>query len=514
MSAFRSVHWGGASLIRRCSILVVAFFVVTAGVHVDAEAALTRGRVQLLFFDRRGKEISASSARSRMSNGSAGWANDALIDPTFLYDLKAQPLYTDDTDHLSFAVLDRPVALAINWPTTRGYSLVIVDNGGEGFTHGGVVNFTYRAAIDAKRMLDQELAARPSFLRSAEFLESYAAAESDIDSANASSERSVRGRYGYLALDDLATANDLLLADYGTQFAKATPPIAPWLGVTMDTIEGYGSTLDLASGLTDPYGWVRIVIDPGTNFSAYAPVVRRAHLNGLKVLGQPIDSFYASAFSGRDYLHRIQRAVKALPAVDAWEIGNEVNGGWLGPAMGDRIARAAAWLRSSHPDKIVVVTLYWQIGTDAPKWSTFNWIRDELKASTIRDTDVFLLSTWLEDAPMGLAYDRILRALHDALPGSSVGIGELGYWAQGTSRAWWYGARLDPTAGRRIVLDQLYRASMGYSWSVGGVFWWYFAEDMPAHPDLAGELSRIRDDIAFAPGFGRLSRRSPPPGRR
>ncbi|MGZ5297131.1 MAG: hypothetical protein ACXWYT_09445, partial [Actinomycetota bacterium] len=504
----------GTAAMRRCMILVVTSFFMIACFHVDTAPARTRGAVQLRFFDRRGNEMSAEIARSRMSNGSAGWANDALIDPTFLYDVEAHPLSIDDTGHLSFTVPDRPVALAVNWPTTRGYSLLIVDNGGAGFTHGGVVNFTYRAALDAKRTLDQELAARPAFLRSAAFVEAYAAAASDLDSATASTGRSERGRYGSLALDHLAVANDLLLADYGTQFARATGSITPWLGVTMDTIDGHRARLDLASELTDPLGWVRIVMDPGTDFSAYAPVVRRAHLSGLKVMGQPIDSYYAKDFPGQDYLHRIQRAVTALPAVDAWEIGNEVNGGWLGPAMGDRIDRAAAWLGSSHPEKIVVLTFYWQIGTDAPQWSTFNWIRDELKASTIRNTDVFLLSTWVEDAPLGLAYDRILRALHDALHGSTLGIGELGYWGPGTSRAWWYGARRDPVVGRRIVLDQMYRASLGYSWSVGGVFWWYFAEDMPADPELAGELSKIRDDIANGQRSARLSRRASRPGRR
>ena len=54
--------------------------------------APTRGTVQLRFFDRRGHEISAQGARSRMSNGSAGWRNDALIDPTFLSDVEAHPL--------------------------------------------------------------------------------------------------------------------------------------------------------------------------------------------------------------------------------------------------------------------------------------------------------------------------------------------------------------------------------------------------------------------------------------
>ena len=476
-------------------VIVSAFLVTMARPNAGVAPTRTRGTVQLRFFDRRGHEISAAGARSRMSNGSAGWANDALIDPTFLYDIDAHPLHTDGSGHLSFTVPDRPVALAVNWPTTRGYSLLILDNGGAGFTHGGVVNFTYRAAIDAKRMLDQELVIRPSFKRSPAFIESYAAAANAIDLAKAASARSVRGRYGSLALDHLALANDLLLADYGTQFAKSPASMTPWLGVTVDTIDHAGASLDLAGRLTDPYGWVRIVMDPGTDFSAYAPAVHRAHLEGLKVLGQPIDSYYAKAFPGSTYLHRIQRAVRALPAVDAWEIGNEVNGGWLGPGMGDRIDQAAAWLHDSHPQKTVVVTFYWQMGTDAPQWSTFDWIRDELKPSTIQDTDVFLLSTWVEDAPLGLAYDRILRAFHYALPGSLVGIGELGYWGPATSKAWWYGDPHNPTRARRIVLDQIYRASLGYSWSVGGVFWWYFVEDMPADPILAGELSRIRDDI-------------------
>jgi hypothetical protein len=52
------------------------------------------------------------------------------------------------------------------------------------------------------------------------------------------------------------------------------------------------------------------------------------------------------------------------------------------------------------------------------------------------------------------------------------------------------------------VIDQIYRASLGYSWSVGGVFWWYFAEDMPADPFLADALSTIRDDLIAQAGSG------------
>ena len=487
-------HRTGALGGRRWATLVIVFLLAIAGMESVAVASTGRS-IRLRFFDRRGRELSALEARSRMTDGGAGWANDALVDPIHLFDLEAHPLYVDGTGHLAFDLPERPVALAVNWPTSRGYSMLILDDGGAGFTTGGVVDFTYRAALDAMRTLDEELAARPTYVRSAAFLDAYAASANDLDAANASADPSVRGRYGALALDELATANDLLLAGYGTQVAGGSPSIEPWLGVTIDTTAAYRSHLTLARDLTDPFGWVRIVMDPGTPFSDYEPVVRRAHVEGLKVMGQPIDSSYAAGFPGRSYLARIRRAVRALPAVDAWEIGNEVNGSWLGPNMADRLDLAATWLHVHHPAKTVVLTLYWQIGTDAPRWSTFNWIRDELKPSTISDTDVFLLSTWIEDAPMGLAFDRVLRALQDALPAHEVGIGELGYWGQGTSKAWWYGDRRDTTAARRSVLDQLYRASLGYRWSVGGVFWWYFGEEMPADAALAAELAAIRDDI-------------------
>jgi hypothetical protein len=481
---------------KRLSFLAVACAATLLLSGATSPPAMTHSdaTVRLRFFSRRGVELPVSAVRKRMDNG--GWDSDALIDPVTLEDLRGWPLYVDASGHLAFDLPDRPVAFEVNWPTRRGYSMVIADDGGAGFVEAGTVNFTYRAALDAKRRLDLEVAARPDYAPSPVFSDAYAAAAADLDTAAASTEPSVRGSYGQLALDQLAVANDLLLAEYGTRFARegaSTTP--PRLGVTIDTIRHYRSVLDLASALTDPYGWVRVVMDPGTRFAEYAPVVDYAHSVGLKVMGEPIDSFYAKHLLGDRYLDRIQRAVTALPSVDSWEVGNEVNGGWLGPDMGERLDQAVSWLASAHPDAEVVITFYFQIGTDEPQWSLFNWIRDELRPSTIEGTDVLLLSTWIEDAPIGLAFDQVLSRLHELFPDQRVGIGELGYWAPGTSRVWWYGDR-DPDRGRRIVLDQFYRAPLGYEWSQGGDFWWMFAEDMPADEVLACELSVVRDEVA------------------
>jgi hypothetical protein len=479
--------------------LLVACALLWTGFSPTSSRAATA--VRLLFYDRRGAAISADRARAIMQG--AGWGNDALIDPTSLFDLESGPLYTDATGHLAFDLLGRPAALEVNWPTRRGYSMVILDNRGAGFTSGGTVNFTFQAALDSRRKLDLALGARPDYERSVAFQAAYDAAVADLDTASGSSDESVRGKYGQRALDRLAVANDLLLAEYGTAFAKTNVDTRPpWLGVTIDTTRRYRSNLRLARSVVGPFAYVRLVMDPGTAPAVYAPVVDFAHSLGIKIMGQPIDSSYAKRFPGAEYVHRIRRYVDALPTVDAWEIGNEVNGSWLGPHMGARLDRAAAYVKSAAPEAEVVLTLYWQIGTDAPRWSTFNWIRDNLRPTTVENTDVVLLSSWIEDAPLGLAFDQVMGRLHALFPAQRLGIGEMGYWGSGTSQAWWYGDPADIEHGRRIVADQYYRASLGYPWSVGGMFWWYFAEDFPSDPGLACVVSKVRRDIAGGEACG------------
>src|SRR5215813_12886798 len=332
------LFWLNRSSIRVFLVAALALTLLTMNINRSAASpmrpacpSLTQipATVQLLFYDRNGNEIPAASAQNIMMGSDTayrgtkiGWANDALIAPVTLCDLEAHPLLTDGTGHLSFNLLSQPAAFEVNWPTTRGYSMTILDNGGAGFSTGGTVNFTYQAALDWKTKLDAALAARPDYVRSAAFDAAYNAAVADINTANGSSSQSVKGQYGQLAMDQLATAFDLMLYEYGTFYAHGhLGTQTPWLGVTMDTISNYQSNLDLAKKLTNPYGYVRLVMDPGTAFSNYAPVVDYAHSIGLKVMGQPIDSSYAKRFGGTKYLARIQSAVTTLPTVDAWEVG-------------------------------------------------------------------------------------------------------------------------------------------------------------------------------------------------
>jgi len=111
---------------------------------LPARATLVAGQVTPLFYDRNGTLLSPEQVRSLSNSGTRGYNNDMLLDPITLQAITAHPFKILD-NRLVFPVSGRPVALALNWRTEpQGYSLLIVDNGGKGFTASATVNFTYQ----------------------------------------------------------------------------------------------------------------------------------------------------------------------------------------------------------------------------------------------------------------------------------------------------------------------------------------------------------------------------------
>ncbi|MBI5583212.1 MAG: hypothetical protein HY892_05270 [Deltaproteobacteria bacterium] len=424
--------------------------------------------------------------------GLKGWSTSALIHPASLQNLQEEPLFASGNG-LAFTLLPSPAALIVNWPTVRGYSALILDNGGAGFQTSSVVNFTYQAALDVKRKLDLSRANRPDYAPSSSFNFHYNRAVAHLQAAASTSDEAQKGKAGQLSLDDLALATDLLLREYGITYARSQlSNRVPWIGFTLDTIDRYRNLLDLAKNIAGPYTWVRIVVDKSTSPATYAPALAYAKQIGVKVLVSPIDSYYAKGFTREAYLNQVKLFVDAFPEVEAWEVANEANGNWLGTEMGDKIADAAAYVRQKRPASFVALNLYWQIPTDAPQWSMFNWIRANLPAATRANLDIVLFSAYLEDAPLGLAFDQVMETLRAEFPQQRLGLGELDYWSADTSKNWWYVKNTDATTtARRGVAYQYYAAALGYPFSVGGVFWWYFAEEMAADPTLQASVGKV-----------------------
>ncbi|MFZ4778809.1 MAG: hypothetical protein ACOYM3_25870, partial [Terrimicrobiaceae bacterium] len=399
--------------------------------------ALAAGTITLLFFDRNGNPLTPAQVRTQSNNGSTGYDNDFLISPSNLRAISEGPLFTSGTN-LAFSTPDQPVALAFNWPTEPyGYGLVILDNEGAGFTTTKTVNFTYQAARDIKKRLDAALAQRMDYVPSVKFQNAYNSAVAHLGSVDAFSTESVKGREGQLALDQLAIAYDAILAEHGPVLARNNKStLVPWLAVTIDTTSNYQQNLDLASSITAPFGWIRVVFDAGQGPSAYTNLINYAKSKGLKILGQPVDSSYDKGYTRAQYKQRFIDFLNAFPQIDAWEVGNEVNGSWLSADIAGKIADAAAEVTARAPGKPRVLCLFWQINTDALKNSMFTWVAANLPAATRSNLDVVLISQYQEQAPMGMAFDAVMQALRAEFPTQKIGIGELGYWIPG-QQFWW-----------------------------------------------------------------------------
>ncbi|MEU7896142.1 hypothetical protein AB0B45_25220 [Nonomuraea sp. NPDC049152] len=495
-------------------LLALSLMAATLGSAVPAHAAA--GTVTMKFYDTAGTgtELSQSQVKAVM-HGDKGSDGDALVNPTTLQVVKEWPLHTGGTPaRWQFDIPSQAVGLAVNWPTARGFSTVVIDNGGGGFTSGKTVVFNYEAAKDSKRRLDAALAARPDYTRSTAFDTAYARAASNLGSAAAATTDADRGKYGQRALDAVNTANDLLLSEYGPRYAKLHGT-DPWMGVTVDDTKSYPNWANLAAQLTEPFGWVRIVFDPEVdkgNMSHYRSAVTAAHEAGLRVIGQPLDSAIANKYSRARYLDRIKLYVDAYPDVEAWEVANEINGCWVdgytdadGTCDGrlvspddrikNKIADAAAYVRATRPAAKVIVTLYWQLGTDKAQWSTFNWARANLSAAVRRNIDIVTLSSYVEDAPLGLAFDQVMNTLRAEFPSQRIAVGELDYWSEDTTKAYWAFDKADTSAARRMVASHYYAASLGYPQSLGGCFWWYFIQEVPDDPALQSAIRSVTDKL-------------------
>jgi len=454
------------------------------------------GTVTVLFFDRNGAALTPAQIRSTSNNGTIGYDNDALVDPVTMRAISSGPLYTSGNT-LAFTTTGIPVALAMNWPTLpSGYGLLVLDNGGAGFTSSATINFTYEAAKDVKRRLDEALAARPDYVRSTQFQDTYNRAANRLAAIGTFTAEATKGKEGQLALDDLAVAYDLLLREHGPQRAgREQSARLPWIGFTIDTVSGYQTNLDLAAKLAGPYAWIRVVFDYGQGPATYASLINYAKTKGIKVLGQPVDSSYDRNYTRAQYKQRFIDFITAFPQIDAWEVGNEVNGEWLSSDIAGKIADAAAEVRARAPGKPTLLTLFWQLNTSSVPNSMFTWVQDKLPSSTRDLIDVITVSQYQEQAPMGVFFDQMMKRVQAEFPKSKIGLGELGYWIPGQTY-WWAYSQTDPNfTARHEVARQYYNAAFDFPNSIGGTFWWNFIPEFPKDTVMQGIVTELRDKL-------------------
>ncbi|GAC1401786.1 MAG: hypothetical protein NVSMB64_00540 [Candidatus Velthaea sp.] len=445
------------------------------------------GTIVLHAYDVTGKRLNWSAFRALQENGKGtSGDNDVLLDPTSLRVRMMWPLFESNGDP-ALTLPAMPAALALAWPTSEGYSNLIVDLPAT----GGTYVFNILAAEQAVRDVDTARTARPSYAPSPEFVASVRLAHTRLTAALASTREAQRGAAGARALDAAVHAMTVLLSESGAQEARASRGMsarAAW-GVTFDDISSASAGLQSATNLFGRDGWVRIVFNRVESPNYYRAIIANAHRRGLHVLGQLLDSSDMAAVPLPAWQKRVRSYVDALPSVDAWEVGNEVNGSWLGTDVSAKVSYGASYVKR-HTHARTLVTLYWQLGESSSSDSMFSWA-----AANLPDTaavDDIGISLYPEDHPMGEAFERVMTTLHARYPTQRLLVTELGYWSADLGHTWWWGSQFDPYGAGRNAVAALYQsAAFAYPYAGGGAFWWYYLEEAAPSSPLWQEL-RLR----------------------
>lgn len=264
---------------------------------------------------------------------------------------------------------------------------------------------------------------------------------------------------------------------------RALPAV--FRGVTTDTAWNVSNlTAAIRAHTSTPFG--RIVFDPQPQPEAYHPVIEALRPHAY-LMGLLLDSTALRRFTPEQVAARADAYLQAYgDRIDLWEIGNELNGAWVGksPEEIDAKVQAAFDVVKGRYGRPVAVTLNFWSGPNcfAKPWeATLDFAR-QMPEAVRAGTNVVMLSVY-ETAcrpaqhPSAAELGDMLTALGRLFPAAKLAIGETG--AQGTED----GVPKDPGFARKKAIAERYygmdhdlRSRLGGRF-VGGYFWWYYAED-------------------------------------
>jgi len=259
---------------------------------------------------------------------------------------------------------------------------------------------------------------------------------------------------------------------------------SPLDGVTTDDISNLSEIVAALDALPHK-PTTRIVFDEGEQPAYYAQAVPAIHAVSY-VMGELLDSEYVTTVSVAGYTQRTADYLAAFPTgVDLWEVGNEINGNWLG-ATADVVAKmTGAFDLVKAAGGHTELTLYGCSDSGA-SYDMFNWTTANIPARMLTGLDYVLVSYYDGDCGVPRAaseWPAVFEQLHQLFPNAGVGFGEVGSVDQN-------GNDLGTTSVAGPIVQQYYGLKINVPSYVGGYFWWYFDEDMvPKTKPLFATLS-------------------------
>ncbi len=212
----------------------------------------------------------------------------------------------------------------------------------------------------------------------------------------------------------------------------------------------------------------RIVFDENVAATEYVDAVTQIATKAF-ILGEILDSYYVDSVTVQAYLDRTTNYLDTLgDVVDIWEIGNEINGDWLGNTSDVVQKMTGAFGRVRSRGKKTELTLYYNAACyyDHPENEMFTWVNANVPDSMKQGLDYVLVS-YYEDDCEGVVlteaeWQDVFDSLHVIFPNSKLGIGECG---------------TTDTNKKADYINRYYRMNITTPNYIGGYFWWYYATD-------------------------------------
>lgn len=160
-----------------------------------------------------------------------------------------------------------------------------------------------------------------------------------------------------------------------------------------------------------------------------------------------------------------------------------MNGGWLVPHHRtlEKLDYTIAQLNATYPDKKRCLTFYLDLIQDTKETSLFNWVAKWVDNDIRNNIDCVTLSTYTDAQPLGFSWELVFNKLTEVFPNTPLLIGELDYQEEYYFEG---GYGLSEVERAIDYIVNRYPAAFAFPESTGGVFWWFYDENMVGRTSL------------------------------
>ena len=255
--------------------------------------------------------------------------------------------------------------------------------------------------------------------------------------------------------------------------AALRPVPAPLFGVTINQVSDLSQIVASSRRLSHRQT-TRIYFNVMRPPAYYAKAVRVLHPDSY-LMGELLDSSEETGISTSAFGARTKAYLRAFGAkIDIWEIGNEVNGRWLGsyPTVSAKLTEAYRAVAARHFR--TALTLYYNAGCGDGRreLGPIPFSRKYVPTAVRDGLNYVLLSYFVYYChgirPSSAQWTSYFKRLHSLYPHARLGFGEIGLRNAVTAST---------LATARSVVTHYYGLKINLPYYVGGYFWWYYAED-------------------------------------